>query len=107
MLRVLLADDQAWLRSALRFLLEQESGVEVIGEAGDARVVGKGAKHAPQPRPAGLGTSRFIWSGPRSGRWLVTVSSASEVSTGPAANCQPMMMHRAGTAHHRAASRPW
>jgi DNA-binding NarL/FixJ family response regulator len=39
MLRVLLADDQAWLRSALRFLLEQESGVEVIGEAGDARAL--------------------------------------------------------------------
>jgi len=39
MLRVLLADDQAWLRSALRFLLEQELGVEVIGEAGDARAL--------------------------------------------------------------------
>ena len=37
MMRVLLADDQAWLRSALRLLLEQESDVEVIDEAGEAK----------------------------------------------------------------------
>lgn len=36
-MRVLLADDQAWLRSALRLLLEQEVDVEVIAEAGEAR----------------------------------------------------------------------
>lgn len=36
-MRVLLADDQAWLRSALRLLLEQEADVEVIAEAGEAR----------------------------------------------------------------------
>lgn len=37
MMRVLLADDQAWLRSALRLLLEQEADVEVIAEAAEAR----------------------------------------------------------------------
>lgn len=34
-MRVLLADDQADLRSALRLLLEQESGVELVGEVAD------------------------------------------------------------------------
>ena len=33
--RVLLADDQALFREALRTLLEVQSGVEVVGEAGD------------------------------------------------------------------------
>jgi DNA-binding NarL/FixJ family response regulator len=31
-MRVLLADDQVWLRSALRLLLEQEPNTEVVGE---------------------------------------------------------------------------
>ncbi len=35
-LRVLLADDQAWLRSAMRLLLEHEPNIEVVGEARDA-----------------------------------------------------------------------
>ncbi len=35
-LRVLLADDQASVRAALRFLLEQESDIVVVGEAADA-----------------------------------------------------------------------
>lgn len=34
-MRVLLADDQERVRSALRLLLEEEQGVEVIGEAAD------------------------------------------------------------------------
>lgn len=32
-MRVLLADDQAKVRSALRLILEQEPGVEIVGEA--------------------------------------------------------------------------
>lgn len=32
-MRVLLADDQVWLRSALRLLLEHEANMEVVGEA--------------------------------------------------------------------------
>ena len=35
-MRVLLADDQAWLRSAVRLLLEQEPDTEVVGEAAEA-----------------------------------------------------------------------
>jgi DNA-binding NarL/FixJ family response regulator len=34
-MRVLLADDQVWLRSAMRLLLEQEPNLEVVGEACD------------------------------------------------------------------------
>jgi DNA-binding NarL/FixJ family response regulator len=35
-MRILLADDQAKVRSALRLLLEQEEDIEVLGEAVDA-----------------------------------------------------------------------
>jgi DNA-binding NarL/FixJ family response regulator len=35
-MRVLLADDRRAVRSALRLLLEQEPGVQVVGEAADA-----------------------------------------------------------------------
>lgn len=35
-MRVLVADDPVWLRSALRLLLEQEPEIEILGEAGDA-----------------------------------------------------------------------
>lgn len=38
-MRVLLADDQAWLRSAVRLLLEQEADVEVVGEAAEANIL--------------------------------------------------------------------
>jgi DNA-binding NarL/FixJ family response regulator len=34
-IRVLIADDHALVRSGLRMLLEDEAGVEVVGEAGD------------------------------------------------------------------------
>ena len=36
-MRVLIADDQVWLRSAMRLLLEQEPNLEVVGEAYDIR----------------------------------------------------------------------
>ncbi len=35
MRRVLIADDRAWLRSALRLLLEQEFDLEIVGEVSD------------------------------------------------------------------------
>lgn len=38
-MRVLLADDQAWLRSAVRLLLEHEPDMEVVGEAAEANVL--------------------------------------------------------------------
>lgn len=34
-LRILLADDQVWLRSAIRLLLEQDPDVEIVGEIAD------------------------------------------------------------------------
>jgi len=38
-MRVVLADDQAWLRSAMRLLLEDESNIEVVGEARDVHTL--------------------------------------------------------------------
>ncbi|HXF63713.1 MAG TPA: response regulator transcription factor [Caldilineaceae bacterium] len=38
-MRALLADDQAWLRSALRLLLEQEPDIEVVGEAANVQAL--------------------------------------------------------------------
>jgi DNA-binding NarL/FixJ family response regulator len=35
-MRVLLADDHAWIRSALRLLLTEEPGVIIVGEASEA-----------------------------------------------------------------------
>src|SRR4051812_3288182 len=32
-MRVLIADDHAWLRSAMRLLLEQATNLEIVGEA--------------------------------------------------------------------------
>lgn len=43
-MRVLIADDQAWLRSAVRFLLEQELDIEVSGEASDTQTLLANAK---------------------------------------------------------------
>jgi DNA-binding NarL/FixJ family response regulator len=38
-MHILLADDQAEVRSALRLLLEQEPGIAVVGEAAEAAAV--------------------------------------------------------------------
>jgi DNA-binding NarL/FixJ family response regulator len=38
-MRVLLVDDQVWLRSALRLLLEHEPNLEVVGEVANASAV--------------------------------------------------------------------
>lgn len=38
-MRVLLADDQVWLRSALRLMLEHETNIEVVGEAENIRAL--------------------------------------------------------------------
>ncbi len=48
MIRVLLADDQALIRTGLRALLEAEDDLTVVGEAGDgAEAVALAAKHVP------------------------------------------------------------
>jgi DNA-binding NarL/FixJ family response regulator len=38
-MRILLADDQAKVRSALRLLLEQEPGMDVVGEVAEAEAL--------------------------------------------------------------------
>jgi DNA-binding NarL/FixJ family response regulator len=43
-MRILIADDQACVRSALRLILEQEPEVTVVGEAADAAALFKQAK---------------------------------------------------------------
>jgi DNA-binding NarL/FixJ family response regulator len=45
MIRVLLADDQALLRAALRTLLESEADIEVVGEAADGSQAAALARH--------------------------------------------------------------
>lgn len=47
-MHVLLADDQAEVRSALRFLLEQEPGINVVGEVAEAQTI-LGQAAAAQP----------------------------------------------------------
>jgi DNA-binding NarL/FixJ family response regulator len=37
-IKVLIADDQALVRTGFRKILESESDLEVVGEAGDARM---------------------------------------------------------------------
>jgi DNA-binding NarL/FixJ family response regulator len=44
-MRVLLADDQAALRSAVRLLLEHESGITIVAEAPDASTLLADAPH--------------------------------------------------------------
>jgi DNA-binding NarL/FixJ family response regulator len=44
-MRVLLADDQSWLRSALRLLLEHEGNIEVVGETGIIRSLPSFVRH--------------------------------------------------------------
>lgn len=48
-MKVLLADDQSEIRSALRLLLEQEPGISVAGEAGDTHeLLEKAARLRPE-----------------------------------------------------------
>jgi DNA-binding NarL/FixJ family response regulator len=48
MIRVLLADDQALIRSGIRALLEAEDDIEVVGEAADGKqAVALAAQHCP------------------------------------------------------------
>jgi DNA-binding NarL/FixJ family response regulator len=47
-MRAFIADDQVWLRSALRLLLEDEANIEVVGEAASLRSL---AALVPQVHP--------------------------------------------------------
>ena len=73
MIRVLLVDDQALLRSGLRSLLEHEDGIEVVGEAGDGiEAVERVREQDPDvvlmdirmPRADGLEATRVITGDP-------------------------------------------
>lgn len=44
-MRVLLVDDQPWLRSAIRLLLDHEPGVEVVGELGSVELLPTSLAH--------------------------------------------------------------
>lgn len=58
-LHILLADDQANVRSALRLLLEQEPGIAIVGEAADATGASAHGHRTPgQHTAARLGTAR-------------------------------------------------
>ena len=48
-IRILLADDHGLVRKGLRFVLEHESGIEVVGEAGDGR---EAVRMADELKPA-------------------------------------------------------
>ncbi len=40
-IRVILVDDQALVRTGFRMILEDEPGIEVVGEAGDGKAVSR------------------------------------------------------------------
>ncbi|MBQ0830016.1 response regulator [Streptomyces tagetis] len=87
-IRVLLADDQALLRSAFRVLVDSEPDMEVVGEASDgaeaARLAGE---HRPDvvlmdirmPGTDGLAATRMISSDPALGRVRVVILTTFEV----------------------------
>ena len=73
MIRVLLADDQALLRSGLRALLDHEEGLEVVAEAGDGEeAVAATRAYRPDvvlmdvrmPKRDGLEATRLITADP-------------------------------------------
>jgi CheY-like chemotaxis protein len=60
MIRVLLADDQALIRSGIRSLLEAEDDIEVVGEAADGQqAIALAAEHT---RTSRWSTSRCRYS---------------------------------------------
>lgn len=71
-MRVLLADDQVWLRSAIRLILEEETGVKEIDEAVDIRTLLHKAQ-TNQPRLILLDWELPGLKSPRAGRELIGV----------------------------------
>ena len=80
MIRVLIADDQAMFRSGLRSLLEDEHGIEVVGEAEDgAQAVAAARRHAADvvlmdirmPRTDGIAATRQLRDSGSAARVLV------------------------------------
>ncbi|MCZ0209960.1 response regulator transcription factor [Streptomyces sp. UMAF16] len=87
-IRVLLADDQALLRSAFRVLVDSEPGMEVVGEASDgAEAVRLARAHAPDvvlmdirmPGTDGLAATREIGADPALAQVRVVILTTFEV----------------------------
>ncbi len=90
MMRVLVADDQAWLRSAMRLLLEQDPELEIVGEAVEAKtLVSKAAQLHPHlvlldwelPGLKGTGAGQELLSelhGVCPGLWVIVMSGRPE-----------------------------
>ncbi len=87
-IRVLLADDQALLRSAFRVLVDSEPDMEVVGEASEgAEAARLAAAHRPDvvlmdirmPGTDGLAATRMISSDPALGRVKVVILTTFEV----------------------------
>ncbi|MFI7008139.1 response regulator [Streptomyces sp. NPDC050145] len=87
-IRVLLADDQALLRSAFRVLVDSEADMEVIGEASDgAEALALAREHLPDvvlmdirmPGTDGLAATRAISADPALARVRVVMLTTFEV----------------------------
>ncbi|MFG3016428.1 response regulator [Streptomyces cinerochromogenes] len=87
-IRVLLADDQALLRSAFRVLVDSEPDMEVVGEACDgAEAVRLAKEHAPDvvlmdirmPGTDGLAATRLISADPSLAQVRVVILTTFEV----------------------------
>lgn len=87
-IRVLLADDQALLRSAFRVLVDSEPDMEVVGEAADgAEAVRLAQEHGPDvvlmdirmPGTDGLAATRMISADPSLGQVRVVILTTFEV----------------------------
>ncbi|MDX3310391.1 response regulator [Streptomyces sp. NPDC054884] len=87
-IRVLLADDQALLRSAFRVLVDSEPDMEVVGEASDGAEAFRLAKEGPvdvvlmdirMPGTDGLAATRLISADPALGHVRVVILTTFEV----------------------------
>ncbi|MEU2058881.1 response regulator transcription factor [Streptomyces sp. NPDC013455] len=87
-IRVLLADDQALLRSAFRVLVDSEPDMEVVGEASDgAEAVRLAGEHTPDvvlmdirmPGTDGLAATRLISADPALAQVRVVILTTFEV----------------------------
>ncbi|MBL1106004.1 response regulator transcription factor [Streptomyces sp. 5-8] len=87
-IRVLLADDQALLRSAFRVLVDSEPDMEVVGEASDgAEAVRLAGEHLPDvvlmdirmPGTDGLAATRLISADPALAQVRVVILTTFEV----------------------------
>ncbi|MFF6801674.1 response regulator [Streptomyces sp. NPDC012616] len=87
-IRVLLADDQALLRSAFRVLVDSEPDMEVVGEASDGAEAVRLAKEGPvdvvlmdirMPGTDGLAATRLISADPALGHVRVVILTTFEV----------------------------